>query len=114
MSSRAKAYAKMHGEFLKANFPKVHAALQKSGQLPSYLQQLGSQADEMQGQIESQMMTSPNLPKDYGQRVKALEAIPHQAQEMVLNDLVHNPPSQDPREPNQQQLDEPTPASANR
>jgi hypothetical protein len=92
VNEKASAYAKMHERFLAENFPKVLSQLKSSGQLPSYLHRLGSQAEEMYEAIWSQMLTSPKLPKDYAQRVEAMQAVPEQAEEMVLHDLVLCPP----------------------
>ena len=81
----------MRREFLKEAYPKEYQRMETSGELQMHLSQIGEDAMEMWDDLQSQMMTSPDLPENYPERVKALEAIPEQIREMVSADLIHQP-----------------------
>lgn len=87
----AEIYAKMHRQFLEKHHPKTFKQLKDNGQLVEHLKRVGQWALELYETIEAQMANDKNLPKDYLERVAALERIPHVAEEIVLNDVVYNP-----------------------
>lgn len=91
MANAQAAWANLHRQFLARNNPKMLQALQKEGKLQSYLDELGSSAEEMHQQIVSQMSSSSDLPDNPEERAKRLAAIPRVADELVMSNLVNQP-----------------------
>jgi hypothetical protein len=87
----AEIYAKMHREFLEKHHPKTYKMLEESGELTDHLKRVGETAMSLYETISTQMATSKDLPKDFAEKVDALERIPHVVEEIVLNDVVYNP-----------------------
>ena len=86
-------FAKMREAYLKQSFPQAYAKMREDGTLKEHLQQVGQEADEMWQDLRSQMMTAPDLPESYPERVQELEAIPEKVREMVLTELIHVAPT---------------------
>ena len=87
----ATIYAKMHREFLKQNHPETYQSLVESGELNKHAARVGKTAVDLFETLSAQMATSKTLPENYMELVEALEAIPGTVEEIVLNDVVHNP-----------------------
>ena len=85
------AYIRLHLDYLKKHQPRLLKELQTQGKLQQHLQDTGQEAMRMFNLVSEQMAANPSLPKDYGQRVQALENIPHAAEELVLHDVVYQP-----------------------
>jgi hypothetical protein len=91
MPTKAQGYARMHRQFLQNSNPQMLSSLQKSGELPAYLERIGQSAEQMYDTLEAQMMTAKDLPKDYQAKVQALEAIPLTVDEIVRSEIVNQP-----------------------
>lgn len=91
LSEGAQAYRKHHLKFLRENNPDLLHDLQKKGDLRLYLDRVGTQADERYQTLIAQGSTDPNLPKDYAQRVQALQSLPLTADEIVMSEIVNQP-----------------------
>lgn len=95
MDARAMEYARAHRRFLQQERPDVYKALladKGEGGLTSYLSSVGSQAAEMYEHLLAGKNNDPqvqNLP--YHEKVARLQAHRHEANEVVLHDLVHQP-----------------------
>jgi hypothetical protein len=90
----AQEYARLHRAHLQEHQPEAYAALQKSGELTSYLSSVGRQAMERYNTIEGQMRTSPevqNLP--FHEKVARLRSHHETAHEQVMADIVNPEPS---------------------
>lgn len=86
------AFAKLHKEFPTRNHPQMVMELRKSGELQRYLTEQGEQAMAMYESLAEQMEHRPDLPTEYWARVAELEQIPLVVAEMVLHDLIYQPP----------------------
>ncbi|MGD9868091.1 MAG: hypothetical protein AB7U38_08870, partial [Hyphomicrobiales bacterium] len=64
--------------------------LERSGELLEHCRRRGQEAVDHSDSLEAQMMTSPNLPKDYMARVRELESIPLIVEEIVLHELIYS------------------------
>lgn len=91
MANRAQAYANLHRKFLETSHPETLKRLKESGDLGAYLRRVGKAAEDRYEDITTQMATAKDLPKDYLERVKALEQIPFVAEEIVMDEVVNNP-----------------------
>ncbi len=87
----AQHFATMRDRFLKEAYPKEYARMEKSGELQTHLETISEEASEMWDDLMVQMRTSPDLPEDYLERVKALESMPEQVRELVNAELIHRP-----------------------
>jgi hypothetical protein len=88
----AEAYAKLHRDYLQNSHPELYQKLKDSGELLPLLQKKGQEAVDYEENLTAQMATSKDLPDDYLERVKALEGIPLQVHELVMNDVIYNDP----------------------
>jgi hypothetical protein len=89
MDETAKIYAKARETFLRENAPAILASLRQSGKLADSLEQTGLEAAAMFETISSQMqahIAGQKMP--YREKVKAMEAIPIQANEIVLHEII--------------------------
>ncbi|SRR5258708_26506442 len=94
----AAQFSKMRLEYLKELFPKVYRHMEKQGTLAQHLSQVGQEADEMWRDLEAQMLTAPDLPENYLDRVARLESIPEIVRELVTRELIYVPPPQSRRQ----------------
>jgi hypothetical protein len=75
--AKPEVYARMHRVFLEKHHPRTYKMLKESGGLVDHLKMVGETAVSLYETISTQMATSKDLPKDYAERVKELERIPH-------------------------------------
>jgi Zn-finger domain-containing protein len=88
----AEEYAKEHLRFLEQNRPDVLAQLRRSGDLNKYLSSVGEQASDLFSTLMSQYGNSSEVQKlPYLDRVQALQSRRHEANEIVLHDIVYQP-----------------------
>jgi hypothetical protein len=88
----AQGFAKLREQYLQQSFPQTYQQLKETGQLAEHLEQVGSEAEEMWSDLKAQMMTSPDLPENYLERVQELETIPEKVRELVTRELIYVPP----------------------
>jgi hypothetical protein len=92
----AEDYAKEHLRFLKENRPDVLKQLRKQGDLNSYLSSVGEQASEMFSTLMMQYKRHLEAQKvPYIDLVAALQGRRHEANELVLHDIVYQPLRED-------------------
>jgi hypothetical protein len=92
----AEDYAKEHLRFLKEIRQDVLKQLRKQGDLNCYLSSVGEQASDLFSTLMSQYHNSPEIQKlPYLDRVKGLQSRRHEANEIVLHDIVHQPLRED-------------------
>jgi hypothetical protein len=91
LDDRAEGYARAHHRFLKEANPKFLRQLQESGMLEEHLREIGESAEAMYETLTTQMSNDPNLPTDFMERVKALEAIPVTVDELVMHEFILQP-----------------------
>jgi hypothetical protein len=92
MGDEALRYARAHRQFLQENRPDVLANLSKDGKLASYLSAVGSQAAEMYDNLlmrKNHAAEVQALP--YMEKVARLRTHEHEANEVVLHDIVCQP-----------------------
>lgn len=90
---RKKAFADLREKFLKDAHPQALLRLKASGKLPEHLDQIGEEAAQAFENVAMQLQTNPDAPKEPGERMAYFQAIPLTAEEIVLHDVVHVPPS---------------------
>lgn len=96
MDPSATEYAKLHRKFLKEERPEVYAELQKQhpgeASLTSYLSSVGQQASDLFDTLMMQTNSDPKVQAlPYQERVSLLQSRRHEANEVVLHDVVHQP-----------------------
>ncbi len=84
-------YAQMRKRSLQRNRPDLYREFQRAGDLQSHLKEIGEQASEMEDLLFHQLEKQNPLPEDYLERVKELGRRQRQVQEVVMNDLIHEP-----------------------
>lgn len=89
----AEAWAKRREKYLREHHPKTYRAWERSGYLKEHLAETGQEAVELTETLSTQMENAADLPTDYIERVKRLEAIPLQVREIVEQEVIYSPPS---------------------
>ena len=84
-------YAQMRKRSLQRNRPDLYREFQQAGDLQSYLKEIGEQAANMYDNLLHQLEKKNPLPEDYLERVQELGRRFRQVQEVVMNDLIHEP-----------------------
>lgn len=89
----ARQYAKDHHRFLRESRPDVLEKLQADPDgLTSYLSSVGKQAEDRFHTLLGQMNNRPEVQSlPYHQKVSALQSHQQSADEIVRNDLIHQP-----------------------
>jgi len=88
----AHRYAELHLKFLEDNNPAVLRDLEQSGDLSSYLSSVGEQASLMFGHVMAQYRHSKEVQDlPHLQQVQALQSRRHEAEEIVLHDVIFQP-----------------------
>lgn len=91
MDAKAQEYSDRHQRFLEQHRPDVWRKLQSSDR-PSYLSSVGSQASDRFHSLMNEYEQSPEV-KDlpYMQKVQALQSRRHEADDLVQDELIHQP-----------------------
>lgn len=85
-------YARLHRQHLQQHAPSVLAEHQSRGQLSSYLSSVGHQAANRFESILSQKNNAPDVQGlPFHQRAERLQSHPHEANEQVMDEIVHQP-----------------------
>lgn len=91
MDVKAQEYSQQHREFLEKHRPDVWRKLPSSDR-PSYLSSVGEQASDRFQSLMLEYERSPEV-KDlpYMEKVRALQSRRHEAEELVRDELIHQP-----------------------
>lgn len=91
MDAKAQEYSQEHKRFLEEHRPDVWRRLQSSDP-QSYLSSVGSQASDRFQSLMMDYAGSPQV-KDlpYMEKVRALQSRRHEADEIVREELIHQP-----------------------
>jgi hypothetical protein len=86
----AMEFAQGHRRFLQENNPRLLDQLIRSGDLESYLQEVGEQAEEM---FDLEMSREQDRTKDlpFNQRVERLRNLQQSMMELIRHDLIYQP-----------------------
>ncbi len=88
----ARRYQEEHHRFLRENRPDVLEALQRSGDLISYLSSVGQTASERLEHAMSVHFSDPELQKlPFIEKVQELQSRQLEAEEVIRHDLIHQP-----------------------
>lgn len=81
-----------HHKFLRENRPDVLAGLRQSGSLDSYLSSVGETASQRLEHALSQHLSDPEVQKlPFQERVRELQNRRQSEEEVIRNDLIHQP-----------------------
>lgn len=85
-------YARLHRRHLEQHAPHVLAEQRRQGTLSNYLSSVGHQAASRFEALLSQKNNHPEVQDlPYQQRVERLQSHPQEANEVVMDEIVHQP-----------------------
>ncbi len=88
----AEDWGKEHHRYLKEAMPHVLKSLSESGDLDSYLHEVGNQAARMETHMMREHLLNPrvrDLP--HLQKVRELQSRQAEVKELIRNDVIHQP-----------------------